>query len=119
MKKIFAYYLLLLYTASLCKPFTIWFSDAMAHVYFSKQHTVVHQHNGDSHVHEEIGKAAKEDAPQEKKSAVKAQEDISFLHSINYTFLPSSIVLKTYHPAFDDALPEIFADISLPPPRTC
>lgn len=107
MKKLTAYYLILLYACSIAKPVSIWFADVMAHSYFGHRHTsVVHHEGGRDHVHYQIGKAAKDDAPEQKTATPKSNEDVTvaaFVESLlrhdgfvdTKQYIPQAVQLST------------------------
>jgi hypothetical protein len=59
MKSTLAYYLLLLYTVAICRPFFPLLNDYLAHTFWTAEHLVtVHQHQGTNHVHYELKESA-------------------------------------------------------------
>lgn len=118
MKKLTAYYLILLYACSLSKPVAVWFADVMAHAYTGHQHLkAVHREGGRDHVHYQMNKAAKDDAPEQKTATPKNNEDVtvpSFVESL----LCMDGFVKNEHSSFKATqLPAVFLSIQLPPPR--
>lgn len=116
-KKLAAYYLLLLYAASVCKPLSVWFADVLAHSYAAHQHLgVVHHEEGTDHVHHQMGKAAKDDAPEQKSTAPKTVDEstsVAFVDGL--TAIDPSFALRQY-PAFVSSACTVFLAVAPPPP---
>ncbi len=72
MRKLPLYLFLFTYTTVMFKPVMPYFTDAISHVLFFKDHMLtVHAHNGKFHVHAEVAEAAKEDPSSKSTDAIK------------------------------------------------
>lgn len=118
MKKLTAYYLILLYACSLAKPLAVWFADVMAHGYFGHSHTaVVHREGGRNHVHYQMNKAAKDDAPEQKNTAPKNNEDVTVASFIESPLRTDGFVMSERSVLEVAQLPAVFLSVQGPPPR--
>ncbi len=117
MKKVAAYYLVLLYAASLLKAPTIWLADVIAHACFPEHHkSVLHKEGGRYHVHYQISEAAKQEQPQPRSSTPCATDEVAVLAA--WEELPMVHYIPPLRPIFIDTQPsEIPLQVFLPPPR--
>lgn len=117
MRKLTAYYLILLYAACTAKPVTIWFADIVAHVYFGHQHAaVVHGEDGHDHVHHQINKATKEDLPEQKTTTPKNNEEVTVASFVETISREERLVPAMQAEQNATLLPSVFLSVPLPPP---
>lgn len=118
MKKLTAYYFLLFWCAAVCKPLTIWLANGMAHAWFNQQHIeIVHEHQGENHVHTELGKAGNHDVPQPKNSTIKTEDITLFSKTFDCTLGVNDHVVIPINDAYcSTRLPLISLVVPLPPP---
>ena len=118
MKKILLYFFLFTYALVVFKPYVPYFTDLIAHVLFFKDHMqTVHAHNGKTHVHAEINQLTKSEQSEKNSHNIKklsVENDHIFLHT--FQFLPNKILIDWDVPLSHSAK-NMFADITLPPPK--
>ena len=118
MRKILLYFFLFIYTIGVFKPYVPYFTDAVAHVLFFKDHIEsVHSHNGKSHVHAEVNQLVKNEQSEKgsnNSKKVSFENDHIFLET--YQHLPNQISID-WAIALPVFIKNNFADINLPPPK--
>ena len=117
MKSATAYYLLLIYLASTCKPLSVWLSDVVAHLFFEQEHiTTVHRQHGKNHVHYQVAKTAGEEDPAKGSAPVKVIDEIYL--PVQYHFQAHRFRVGVSYNGYSSAyLPFISLSIQLPPPK--
>ena len=118
MKKILLYFFLFTYALVVFKPYAPYFTDAVAHVLFFKDHMeTVHAHNGKTHVHAEVNQLAKSENSEKSSNIIKKlsveSDHISFK---TFQFLQNKVLTDWHGPLFVSDK-NMFADITLPPPK--
>ena len=118
MKKILLYFFLFIYTIGVFKPYVPYFTDAVAHVLFFKDHIeTVHSHKGKSHVHAEVNQLAKNEQSEKgsnNSKKVSFENDHIFLVTSQHSLPHASIDRVLSFPVF---IKNNFSDINLPPPK--
>ena len=118
MKKILLYFFLFTYALVVFKPYAPYFTDAVAHVLFFKDHMeTVHAHNGKTHVHAEVNQLAKSEQSEKNSHNIKKlsiENDHIFLQTLQ--FLQNKVLIDWHVPLFVSDK-NMFADITLPPPK--
>ena len=118
MKIIILYFFIFSYALGVFKPYAPYFTDAVAHVLFFKDHIeTVHAHNGKSHVHTEVNQLVKNDQSEKNSNLNKklsSENDHTLLEYLPFTTCKISIEWLN--------LPSInrknnFTNINLPPPK--
>lgn len=78
MKSIAAYFLIILYTLTLCKPILTLVQNEIAHTFWKAEHlATVRNHHGNYHIEEEVAEAAHEKENDKNHSSVKASEPVA------------------------------------------
>lgn len=103
MKKYLPYLLLFAYLITIMKPVIPYITDGVAHIlYFEDHMTMVHAHNGNYHVHNEVAEATKKDSPDKNadntlkkitsgaEHIVASKSDISGLSKVIAAYFPES-----------------------------
>lgn len=118
MRKILLYFFLFTYALVVFKPYTPYFTDAVAHILFFKDHIeTVHSHQGKSHVHAEVNKLAKNE--QSDKNNTSTKKDIAendHLVLTSYQYPPHKISID-WQITLSLSPKNKFAEINLPPPK--
>ena len=118
MKKILLYFFLFTYALVVFKPYAPYFTDAVAHVLFFKDHMeTVHAHNGKIHVHTEVNQLVKSEQSEKNSHNIKklsVENDHIFLQT--FQFLQNKVLIDWHVPLFVSDK-NMFADITLPPPK--
>ena len=118
MRKILLYFFLFIYTIGVFKPYVPYFTDAVAHVLFFKDHIeTVHSHKGKSHVHAEVNQLVKNEQSEKggnNSKKVSFENDHIFYTTFQYLAPQISIDWVLSLPVFTK---NNFADINLPPPK--
>lgn len=114
-----AYYLLLLYTISICKPLLPLVSDVLAHTFWQTNHiSAVHQHQGKNHLHDELGEAAKQDTTDANTTGGKSSESVPvhLLTQYHFDFLRTApAVQKLFNGS--STIISAFLEKHTPPPK--
>lgn len=119
MKKIVLYFFLLTYALVVFKPYVPYFTDAIAHILFFKDHIeTVHFHHGKSHVHTEVNQLAKNEQSEKNTHTSKkdtTENDHLVLASHQQQAYQICIVWQWF---LSVSTKNKFAEINLPPPKT-
>lgn len=87
MKSASAYYLILLYTVAVCKPFLPLVNDFLAHTFWNAAHVeAVHHTHGSNHVHYELKEAAKQEKQDTKANKISEPVAVHFPAQTSYDF---------------------------------
>lgn len=119
MKKIAAYYLLLLYILATLKPVLPIVNDMLAHTFNETEHlATVHQHFGILHLHHDLKEAAKDDNDQNNAALLKASEPVSvhLFYEDEIIKLPFFICKNSFF-YLSPNLPHPMEDVTAPPPK--
>lgn len=118
MKKILLYFFLFTYTLVVFKPYSPYFTDAIAHILFFKDHIkTVHAHNGKSHAHSEVNELVKSEQSEKSTNVIKklsVENDHIFFE--NLQFLHDDI-LADWNVPLSISTKNMFINITLPPPK--
>lgn len=119
MKKVIAYYLLLLYSLAVVKPVAPFVCDAIAHAFSEAAHiSAVHMIYGSNHAKMEAERQATDEpaGKQQSKSNFNDEFQVHLLQQV--VSLPPSMVSKTqYHRITSVFALSSFIDIKLIPPE--
>ena len=119
MKKIAAYYLLLIYILATVKPILPIVNDMLAHIFNEAEHiATVHQHFGKMHLHHDLKEAAKHDNDANNAALLKATEPVSvhLFYEENTVILPFFVCENSFFYR-SQSLPHPMEDVVIPPPK--
>lgn len=89
----------------------------MAHSYASHHHlNVVHHDEGKDHVHDQIGKAAKDDAPEQKTATPKGGDEVTVAAFIEKLSLNHFTLTSRHYLNSTASLHDVFLPLAAPPP---
>ena len=118
MRKILLYFFLSIYSLVVFKPYIPYFTDAVAHILFFKDHIeTVHSHHGKMHVHAEMNQLSKnEQSEKNTNNSKKNTQDND--HLVFETYHHPHLILSIDWKISLFISPENnFAEVNLPPPK--
>lgn len=111
--------MLFIYVFALLKPLTPILSDFLAHTFWQQDHiTSVHFENGKYHMHVELAKEIKEQAPQDTKTTNTSSSDFLSFHTTQTSIRIDAFytyVLKTYYSGRSNPISIMVKPLTPPP----
>ena len=116
-----AYYLFLIYFASICKPVTPLIFDVLAHIFSKHEHIMsVHHEHGKNHLDYEMAKTSNDAGTNNKSAVFKLYDETHSFFPVQYCFpLYTVFIDKNQYGLEITDLTDIILTVQLPPPKTC
>ena len=112
-----AYYLILIYAISVCKPVLPLVNDWLAHALWQSRHIeAVHHTHGENHVHTELTEAAEQEKKDTNSSRSAEPLSVHVLLQSDDPFTSSHSSLPL-HFNYSTALHRMFLERHTPPPK--